>query len=326
MRAVQLIEITGPAGIRLVDVAEPAVGPSDVLIDVHVAGVIFPDLLLSRGAYQRTLPTPLVLGGELAGVVRNVPEGSRLRPGMPIAAIMPNFGAFAESAAVPQHLVFPLPDGVPLDVAAGVPVNYLTMHVAFRGRTTLLPGETVLVHGAAGGVGVAAIQLARAWGARVIAVASSPEKREIAQDAGAHHVVDVDGFGAAARAIAPDGVEIVVDPVGGDRLLESVGALADEGRLLVVGFAGGSIPTLKVNRLLLHNQSLIGVNLGISPDRVGVDLGTGLLDRWDELLPLLADGTIAPFVGGRLPLDRAAEALAALEGRTGRGKIVLQVR
>lgn len=326
MRAVQLVKTIGPAGVRLADVAEPSSRPTEFLIDVHAAGVTFPDLLLSRGTYQRALPTPFVLGGELAGVVRSAPEGSHLRPGTPVAAIMPNFGAFAESAAVPADFVFPLPDDVPLDLAAGVPVNYLTMQLAFRGRTILMPGETVLVHGAAGGVGVAAIQLARAWAARVIAVASSPEKREIARAAGAHHVIDVSGFRAAAREIAPDGVDIVVDPVSGDRLLDSVRTLADEGRLLVVGFAGGSIPTLRVNRLLLHNQSLIGVNLGISADRISVDLGTDLVDRWGELVPLLADGTIAPFIGGRLPLDRAAEALAALEGRTGLGKILLEVR
>jgi len=310
----------------VVEVDEPARDGTDVLIDVHVAGVTFPDLLLSRGAYQRTLPMPFTLGGEVAGVVRAMPEGARVWPGARVAAILPNFGGFAEWAAVPAEFVFPLPDGVDFGTAAGVPVNYLTMQFAFRRRTVLLHGETVLVHGAAGGVGVAAVQLARAWGAQVIAVASTPDKQDVARAAGAHHVVAVEGFGEAVRQIEPGGADVVVDPVGGDRLVESVRALADEGRLLVVGFASGSIPTLKVNRLMLHNQSLIGVNLGVSPDGVSVRMESDLHHRWQEIIPLIGNGTVRPFIGMELPLERAAEALAALEGRKGAGKILLRVR
>ena len=326
MRAACLTETTGPAGVRLLEVDEPVPGPGDVLIDVEVAGVVFPDLLLSQGKYQRDLPMPLTLGGEVAGVVRSAPEGSGLHPGDRVAAMLPDFGGFAETAVAPVEYVFPVPDGVGADLAAGTPVNHLIMHLAFRGRTELRDGETVLVQGAAGGVGVAAIQLARAWGARVIAVASTPRKREVARAAGAHDVVAVDGFLDAVRGLAPGGVDVVVDPVGGDRFLDSVRALSDGGRLLVVGFAAGTIPTLKVNRLLLRNLAVIGVNLGISSDGVHVELQHDLRQRWKDLVPLLERGLVGPSIGLELPLDRAGEALAAIESRAAEGKVVLRVR
>lgn len=326
MKAARVTDTRGPSGVRAVEVEQPVPGANDVLIDVHVAGVAFPDLLLSRGSYQRSLPLPFTPGAEVAGVVRSAPTGASVRPGDRVAAILPHFGGFAETAVAPAQYVFPLPDAVEFDVAAAFPINYLTTHLALRGRTELLRGETVLVQGAAGGVGVAATQLARAWGARVVAVASTPQKREVAREAGAHHVLAVDGFLDAVRELVPGGIDVVVDPVGGDRFLDSVRALTDGGRLLVVGFAAGTIPTLKVNRLLLRNLSVIGVNLGVSSDGINVEVDAELQSRWDDLVPLLASGDLRVPIGLELPLERAGDALAAIEERAVHGKVVLRVR
>jgi NADPH2:quinone reductase len=322
VRAVQIHTLGGPAALRVADLPEPVPGPDQVLLDVHVAGVTFPEVLQSRGEYQLKPELPFVPGSEVAGTVRSAPEGSGLRAGQRVAAF-PGLGGYAEVVAVPAAMVFPLPDHVSFAAGAALPMNYLTVHFALVRRAELRKGETVLVHGAAGGVGTAAVQLARALGAHVIGVTSTPEKAEVAKAAGAHETVRADGFREQVRELTGGrGVDVVVDPVGGDRFTDSLRSLAREGRLLVIGFTGGEIPTVKVNRLLLNNISVVGVGWGA--------FWTGevsyLQEQWAELLPLLEAGALHPVLGSTHELEDAAAALLELDERRAAGKVLLAVR
>jgi NADPH2:quinone reductase len=322
MRAARVTSLGGPSTVTVEEVPEPALEPGHVLVDVHEAGVSFPDVLMTRGLYQMRPDLPFVPGAECAGVVREAAEGSAFQPGDRVAAF-PVLGAFAETVAVSEAMVFPLPDGVPFEVGAALPMNYLTVHFALTQRGRLERGEVVLVHGAAGGIGTAAIQLARAMDARVIAVVSSEDKIETARAAGAHHVVLADGFLAAAKELTDGrGVDVVVDPVGGDRFTDSLRSLAPEGRLLVIGFTAGQIPEVKVNRLLLNNISVVGVGWGAfwMPDP------SYLRTQWESILPLLESGALAPPIGSRHPLDDVAAALTEIDERRAQGKVTLTVR
>ncbi len=322
MRAIQVVELSGPGAVEVVDIAEPTPTGEQVLIEVHAAGVAFPDVLLSHGRYQIKPPPPFTLGGEIAGVVRSAPDGSGLTVGDRVAAL-PWFSGFAEYAVAAPEMVFTLPDNVDFAAGAALPINYFTAHFALAHRAHLQAGQTVLVHGAAGGVGTASIQFARALDAVVIAVASTDEKAELARSAGAQHTVAAEGFLAAVKEITDGrGVDIVVDPVGGDRFTDSLRSLDREGQLLVIGFVGGDIPTVKVNRLLLHNTSVVGVAWG------EYALGNpGYIQRqWAELAPLLESGELDPPIGHRLPLAEAGPALALMDERRAVGKVVLEVR
>jgi NADPH2:quinone reductase len=322
VRAIQVVSLDGPRAVRVADVDEPAPGQGEVLLDVHAAGVTFPEVLLSRGMYQLKPPPPFLLGSEVAGVVRSAPADAAVRAGDRVAALC-WFGGFAEAAVTTPDMVFPLPDGVTFATGAALPINYLTAHFALNRRARLAEGETVLVHGAGGGVGTATIQYARALGATVIAVASTEDKAAMATAAGAQHTVHPDGFlGAVKELTGGRGVDVVVDPVGGDRFTDSLRSLAPEGRLLVIGFVGGEIPTVKVNRLLLNNTSVDGVAWGeFALRRPGY-----LQHQWAALEPLVASGQLAAPIGHQLPLDEAAEALALMDERRAVGKIVLTVR
>ena len=322
MRAVQVVRLEGPSAVELADIDEPARRDDQVLIEVSAAGVTFPDVLLTRGEYQIKPDLPFVPGSEVAGIVRSAPGGAALHPGDRVAAFT-GFGGFAELAVADAAAVFPLPDSVSLATGASLPMNYLTAHFALTRRGRLRPGETVLVHGAAGGVGTAAAQLASALGARVIAVVSSETKGEVARTAGAADVVLADGFLAAVKDLtAGRGVDIVVDPVGGDRFTDSMRSLAPEGRMLVIGFAGGQIPTVKVNRLLLNNIDLVGVGWGA----FWLPRPRYLQEQWADLLPLVGSGKLAPPPGSRYPLDQATAALAELDERRAAGKVLLTVK
>ncbi len=321
MRAIQVVTLDGPRAVQVVDVDEPVPGDGQVLIEVHAAGVTFPEVLLSHGRYQLKPPPPFVLGSEIAGVVRSAPAGAAVRPGDRVVALT-MFGGFADLALAPPDLVFPLPAGVEFAVGAALPINYLTAHFGLLRRAQLSAGQTVLVHGAAGGVGTASIQFARAHGATVIAVASTDEKAALATATGAQHTVPADGFLAAVKELTDGrGVDIVVDPVGGDRFTDSLRSLATEGRLLVIGFVGGDIPTVRVNRLLLNNTSVVGVAWGeFALRRPGY-----IQEQWTELLPLIESGALAPPIGHTLPLAEAAEALALMDERRAVGKVVLAI-
>ena len=322
MRAVQVVRWDGPSAVEVRDVPEPQQRGDQVLIDVRAAGVNFPDVLQTKGLYQYKPELPYTLGSEVAGVVREAPPRSGVQPGDRVVAFT-SVGAFAEVVAVPVDHVLPLPDEISFNAGACLPMNYLTAHFALLARGHLRGGQAVLVHGAAGGVGTACIQLAAALGARVIAVVSSAAKHEVALAAGAHATVGVRGFREAVHELtAGAGVDLVVDPVGGDRFTDSLRSLAPEGRLLVVGFTAGEIPTVRVNRLLLNNIEVVGAGWGAyvlgKPDR-NREIGA-------EVTRLADEGFVAPIVGERFPLERAADALQLIDGRGALGKVVLDVR
>jgi NADPH2:quinone reductase len=325
MRAVQITELTGPAALRVVDVPEPdATHPlapdGAVLIDVEAAGVSFPEVLQSRGEYQVKPDLPFIPGAEVAGVVRSAPEGSAHQPGDRVAA-MCLLGGFAETVAAPDFLTFGLAD--PLDVAqgAGLILNYHTAYFSLVTRGRLNASETVLVHGAAGGIGTATLQVAKGLGARAFAIVSDDAKEEVARQAGADEVFRSDGpWKDEVRAAG--GVDVVVDPVGGDRVVDSLRCLNEEGRLVVVGFTAGSIPEVRVNRLLLNNLSVVGAGWGayVLPKPA---LNAEIQRAIDGLID---SGHVRPIVGERLPLERASDALELIDGRRALGKVVLDVR
>ena len=325
MRAVRVTELGGPPAAQVVDIDEPpASGAGDVVVEVHAAGVAFPDALLTRGLYQYRPELPFTLGAELAGVVRSAPEGASVRPGDRVVGLTMLGGAMAETAVLGVDRVFPLPDNISFEAGAGLLFNDLTVYFALAQRGRLAAGETVLVHGAAGGIGTSTVRLAPALGAgRVIAVVGSEDKAQVARAAGADDVVPADGFkDAVAELTGGAGVDIVMDPVGGDRFTDSLRSLAPAGRLLVVGFTGGEIPTVKVNRLLLNNIDVVGVGWGAWV----LTHPTALGDQWRGLAALLESGRLAAPRPQVYPLSQAAEAVASLENRTARGKVVLRVR
>ena len=319
MRAVQISSLDGPSAVEVGEVPDPVPGEGQVLIDVAAAGVSFPEVLLTRGAYQVKPPLPFVPGSEVAGVVRSAPAESGLAAGERVAAF-PMFGGYAGLVATDAAFVFPLPDSVSFEQGAALPMNYLTCHFALVTRGGLEPGETVLVHGAAGGIGTAACQLAAAYGARVIGVVSTNDKAPVARVAGAGEVVLAEGFKDEVLELTGGrGVDLVVDPVGGDRFTDSLRSLATLGRLLVIGFTAGTIPEVKVNRLLLNNLSVVGVGWGA----YWQNRPMFLQEQWRDLLPLVAAGRLDPMVIARYPLEQAGEALAAMEERRTLGKTVL---
>jgi len=327
MRAVRVTALGGPESVEIAEIDEPSSssGPDPlVVVDVHAAGVAFPDALLTRGLYQYRPELPFTLGAELAGVVRSAPDGARVKAGDRVVGLTMLGGAMADTAALAADRVFPLPDNVSFTAGAGLLFNDLTVYFALKERGRLAAGETVLVHGAAGGIGTSTLRLAPALGAgRVIAVVSTEEKAEVARAAGATDVVLADGFRDAVAALTGGkGVDIVMDPVGGDRFTDSLRCLSPAGRLLVVGFAGGEIPTVKVNRLLLNNIDVVGVGWGAwvltHPD--------ALAEQWEGLAGLLASGKLAAPQPEVYPLEQAGAAVASLENRTARGKVVLRVR
>jgi NADPH2:quinone reductase len=326
MRALAISELDGPAGVRLVDVPEPpathALAPDGaVLIDVHAAGVSFPELLQSRGRYQLQPSLPFVPGSEVAGVVRAVPKGSGLRVGDRVAALC-MLGGFAEVAAAPEWLTLRLPEDMDFARGAALVLNYYTAYFALRVRGNLVAGESVLVHGAAGGVGTATLQVAKGLGARTVAVVSSEEKERVARAAGADAVLRSTGtWKDEAKAWSGGGVDIVVDPVGGERFTDSVRTLAEGGRVVVVGFTAGSIPEVKVNRLLMNNVSVVGSAWGATWSRPEPNRRIGA--AIDELI---GGGFIAPVVGARFPLAQGADALRLIDERLAVGKVVLDIR
>jgi NADPH2:quinone reductase len=325
MRALQIVELGGPSSLKLADipVPEPAhmLAPDGnvVLVDVEAAGVSFPEVLQSRGEYQLKPPLPFVPGSEVAGTVRSAPDGADVAVGDRVAAFSV-LGGFAEVAAAPAHLTFKLPESIDSAQGAGLVLNYHTAWFSLVMRGRLKAGETVLVHGAAGGVGTASIQVAKGVGARAFAVVSSDEKERVARDAGADEVFRTDQPWKDQVKEA-GGADVVLDPVGGDRFTDSLRSLREEGRLVVVGFTGGSIPEVKVNRLLLNNTEVIGAGWGAyvmpKPDvnrRIGA-----------EIDKLIESGHVRPIVGARFPLERGGDALELIDGRGALGKVVLEV-
>lgn len=327
MRAAQVVTLTGPADVVVRDVPEPTPGAHDVLVEVHSVGVSFPDLLMSRGEYQVKPEPPFTLGVDFAGVVLNpgAAESSGFEVGQRVCGVNLNGGA-AEQVANPVVFTFPLPDALSFDEGAAMPMNYLTAEFALRERAGLREGETVLVHGASGGVGTATLQVARGMGARTIAVVSTAAKADMARAAGADDVVvlaDGDFRTAVQDLTGGRGVDVVLDVVGGELFTDSLRVLKEGGRLLVVGFAAGQgIPEVKVNRLLLNNVDVRGVGWGAyAMARPGY-----MQRQWHALVPMIESGVVRPPIGATYDLDGFGRALADMDERRALGKLVVRVR
>jgi NADPH:quinone reductase len=318
MFAHRIVALTGPAAVQWTQVEEPA-AEGGVVIDVVAAGVSFADLLQTTGAYQLKVPLPFTPGMDAAGRVRSARPDLGLAAGQPVAVLM-SHGCWQEVISAPPERVLALPDDLSLETAAALPLNYLTGLFALVRRGRAQPGETLLVHGGAGGVGTAAIQLGRALGLRTIAVVGDQAKQEFAVRSGADHAVLAGGWLAAVRELVGDrAVDLVLDPVGGDRMTDSLRSLAPEGRLLVLGFAAGEIPTVKVNRLLLGNTAVVGVAsrefFDRQPDVVA--------ELWAQLLELRRTAALPDPPVQLYQFVDARRALEAIAGRRATGKVVL---
>lgn len=307
-----------PASVALREVDAPRAGPGQLVVDVKAAGVNFPDLLVVQGLYQLRPPLPFSPGGELAGVVREAGEGVEgFVPGDRVMALT-GFGAFAEQVALAPSQCVPMPDAMPFDEAGGFLLTYCTAHHALVDRGRLAAGETLLVLGAAGGVGVAAVQLGKALGARVIAAASTEDKRAFCRAQGADDAIDPAGdLKATLKRLG--GVDVVFDPVGADLAEPALRALRPRGRFLVIGFAGGAIPKLALNLPLLKECDVVGVQWGAfamrEPERQRALTA--------DLLRLYGEGKVRPPVHARVPLADGVRALEELSSRRAMGKVVL---
>ncbi|MBL8660147.1 MAG: NADPH:quinone oxidoreductase family protein [Rhodospirillales bacterium] len=324
MRAVVCKAWGGPETLSVEDVAPPELGPGEVRIRVRTAGLNFADNLIIAGHYQIKPPLPFSPGFEVAGqVLACAPDVVHCRPGERVMAVC-EYGGFAEEVVAPADSVFVLPDTVSDAVAAAFPVAYGTSHLGLKYKCALTAGETVLVHGAAGGVGLTAVEIAKRMGAVVIATASGAEKCAIAAAAGADHTLDsrADDLRNRVKALTGGrGVEVVYDPVGGRLFDESLRCTVAGGRILIVGFASGDVPQIPANILLVKNIAAIGYYWGahktIRP--------AWMRASFEELLGWLAAGELHPLVSQSFPLDEAPAALQALKARKTTGKVVLTI-
>jgi len=310
----------GMAGLQLGELADPIAKAGEIIVEVRAAALNFSDILMIDDAYQVKPPRPFTPGQEVAGVVVSAPELSRWRPGDRVATKV-NWGGFAERVAVPADMPIALPDAIGFARAAAIPVSYTTAIVALSECSTVRPGATVLVHAAAGAVGLAAVQYAAANGATVIATAGSDEKLDLAKRHGARHAISYadPNWVDAVRAIAPAGADIIVDPVGGEIGEQSLRCIARDGRLLVVGFASGAIPRFAGNRLLLKRAAAVGVYWNHVED---VDMLARVTAR---LVDAAKAGTVDPVVESRAGLEALPAALDDLRSRRTVGKIVLEI-
>ena len=322
MRALVCQQFDQPETLTVLESPDPTPGAGEVVIAVEAAGVNFPDALMVMGQYQVRPPLPFVAGAEAAGTVAAVGEGVRhLKPGQNVVAFT-GTGAFASHLVAPASNVIPLPPGFPADVAATLPLAYGTTLHALIQRGQLKEGETLLVLGAAGGVGLAAVMIGKALGARVIAAASTPEKCAVAREHGADEVINYKDEDLRERLKAltgKKGLDVVFDPVG-DRYAEpAFRSLGWNGRYLVIGFAGGEIPKLPLNLPLLKGSSLVGVFWGEFAQREP----KANAENMTRLIGWIAEGKVRPLVSERYPLERGSEALRALLGRQVTGKVVI---
>jgi len=321
VRAVVCRSLGPLEGLVVEERPAPVPGPGQVVVAVRAAGVNYVDGLMAQGRYQIKPPTPYVPGGEIAGEVVALGEGvAGLAPGDRVLAIT-GLGAFAEQVALPAASVHPVPEGLGLGQAASCVQSYATMLFALTRRTTLAAGEHVLVLGAGGGIGLAAVDVARALGAEVVAAASSPDKRAAALAMGAYAAIayEEEDLKTRARELAGGELDVVVDPVGGHHSEPALRALGPFGRFLVIGFASGPIASVPLNQVLLRNRSVIGVDWGawafadMAANRILVG----------EVLAMLAAGRLHPVVPAELPLEAAPDAMRALIERGVTGKVVL---
>lgn len=320
MKAIVCEDFGSLESLKYTDVDKPVVKDHTVLIRPESIGVNYPDGLLVQGLYQMKPPTPFVPGMEVAGTVEEVgSEVSRFKPGDKVAALC-QIGGYSELVAVPQRAVFPLPPGTDTADACALMCAYGTSHHALKQRAQLKAGETIAVLGAAGATGIAAIQIAKIMGARVIAVASSEEKQGIAKECGADEVIGYDDLKDNLKKLTDGkGVDVLFDPVGGDAFDAACRAMGRGGRLLIIGFASGRIPELPVNLTLVKEYSVVGVFWGSftqhEPDVYA--------DNMRELIGWYLEGKVKPHVEGRYPLADAPQILKRVLGRGAAGKLVL---
>lgn len=327
MKAIQVSELNGPSSAVMAEVSEPegahprAEGQR-FLIDVHAVGLSFIDPLQTRGLYQNGVPTPYIAGSEVSGIVLEAPEHSRFSPGDRVAGIIWHGGLAERALALPDYTI-KLPDSTSMLEGAAIYMNYATSWYALH-RAHLQPGNVVLVQGAAGGVGTAALDLAPTFGVSTIAVVSSDEKEEAVKSCGATHVVRSTGDWLQEVKDLTDGrgVHAVLDPVGGDRFTDNLRSLRQGGIVVVIGFAEGSIPTVKVNRLLHRNLSVTGITM----DNMETEYPGTLAMVRDAVESLTFEGKIHPLIGATFPLEAAADALQHIEDRKAVGKVIVEIK
>lgn len=325
MRALRCHTLGDLGSLRVDEIESPAMGPGEVRIGVKAAGVNFPDILMCEGKYQVKPPLPFIPGLEVSGVVMDAGAGvEHVRPGDRVLAFARLAGGFASEIVLPGGIVTPIPDTMDFETAAAFPIAYGTAHFALGYRGHLKAGETLVVLGAAGGVGLAAIECGKLLGARVIAAAGGAEKLALAKEYGADEVVDYRAENLRDRLrelTGGKGVDVVFDPVGGSYFDACVRAIGWEGRMLVVGFASGEVPKPAANLILVKNFSVIGVVFGEHshrfPDESRARLGM-LLEAWER-------GKLKPRLWRAFPLEQARDAFAEITSRRVQGKMVLKV-
>jgi NADPH2:quinone reductase len=319
MKAFTVTEYGKPASFKTTSVPTP--GQGEILVRITACGLNFADLLMMKGEYQETPPVPFVPGLEICGIVEGLGDGvGGLDIGTQIA-LFGGAGGLAEYGVFPAERAVPLPDAMPPEIAAGFQVAYGTSHLALTHRARLQPGETLVVLGAAGGVGLTAVEIGKLMGAKVIACARGAAKLEAARAAGADHVLDTDNADLRAEIKALGGADVVYDPVGGDLFADVFRACNPEARVLVIGFASGKLPTLKPNHMLVKNIDVMGFYWGgylaFRPK--------ALTDSMAELMRWYAEGKLRPHISHVLPLEQTQEALDLLRDRKSTGKVVVRV-
>jgi NADPH2:quinone reductase len=323
MRAL-VCNVYGPVeDMTIEDWKDPLPAPGEVLIDIRAAGVNFPDLLIVAGQYQVKLPPPFIAGNEAAGIVSAVGEGvTRFSPGDRVMATTLTGGMFAEKGVAPAGLVMPIVGGLDFDAAAGLSIAYGTTYHALRQCADLKPGETVLVLGAAGGVGIAAVELAKAMGANVIAAASTDEKLSFAREAGADQTLNYSELPlkeTVRELTNGSGADVVYDPVGGELAQQAFRATAWHGRYLVIGFASGEIPKFPANIALLKEASVTGVYWGNWREKNPEQEAQNFADMGR----MIENGQLTPRITASFPLDQFVDAFRLIRDRTVLGKVVI---
>lgn len=325
MKAVLCKSFGPPSNLVLEEATNPLAKPNEVVVDIHAAGVNFPDTLIIEGKYQIKPPFPFSPGGEAAGVIASVGDKVKhLKPGDRVMGLT-GFGSFAEQVAIDASRILPMPKDMDFVTAAGFSMTYGTSMHALKQRANIQPGETLLVLGASGGVGLAAVEIGKAMGARVIAAASSAEKLEVAKAAGADELInysEVSLKDAVKELTKGQGADVIYDPVGGDLFDQAVRSINWKGRLLVVGFASGRIPEFPVNLALLKGSSIVGVFWGSFAAREPQVNG----ENFQQLFAWFSEGKLKPLVSLTYPLDQYVDALEVLSSRKAVGKVVVKVR
>lgn len=317
MRAFQVRDFTTKPDIY--DIPEPVPAPGEALVTIQACGLNFADLLMMKGRYQDTPKPPFTLGLEMAGTVETLGKDTTgPAPGSRVA-IYSGSGGLAEKGCFPVDRLVPIPDEMSFEDAAAFQIAYGTSHVALEHRARMQPGETLLVLGAAGGVGLTAVEIGKLMGATVIACARGADKLEVARQAGADHLIDAKTQDIRAEVKALGGADVVYDPVGGDQWEAAFRACKPEARLIPIGFASGRVPQIPANHMLVKNLTVLGLYWGgylkFAPEV--------LTQSMTELFQWYAEGKLRPHVSHVLPLDRAAEGLELLKSRKSTGKVVI---